>query len=86
MALVFVGLGSNLGDGSANLTKAWKQLGRHPKITALSQSSPYLSEPVGMETQTWFTNTVGVLETRLTPEELLSELLRVEKKMGFTGG
>ncbi len=82
MAVIFIGLGSNLGDGLVNLTEAWKQIGRHAKITALSLSSPYLSEPVGMKTLTWFTNAVGALETKLAPYELLQELLQVEKNMG----
>nr|MBF0220841.1 2-amino-4-hydroxy-6-hydroxymethyldihydropteridine diphosphokinase [Desulfobulbaceae bacterium] len=82
MALVFIGLGSNLGNGRINLTEAWKYLGRHPKITPLTLSSPYLSEPVGIVTTHWFTNAVGALETRLNPEELLVELLKIEKEMG----
>jgi len=82
MALVFIGLGSNLGDGRVNLIEAWKQIGSQAQITPLSLSSPYQSEPVGMETQTWFTNAVGALETTLAPAELLKELLLVEKGMG----
>lgn len=82
MALVFIGLGSNLGAGRLNLPKAWKLIGSHAQITLLSLSSPYLSEPVDMETQSWFTNAVGALETKLAPAELLRELLLVEKKMG----
>ena len=82
MALVFIGLGSNLGDGCLNLTQAWKKLGELKNITPLALSSPYLSEPVGIETKTWFTNAVGVVESKLTPEEMLAELLEVEKEMG----
>ena len=82
MALVFIGLGSNLGDGRVNLTKAWKLIGSHAVIIPLSLSSPYLSEPVGMDTPTWFTNAVGALETKLVPVELLKELLKVEEDMG----
>lgn len=82
MALIFIGLGSNLGDGKVNLTEAWKRLGKHPQITPLSLSSPYLSEPVGIETQNWFTNAVGALETKLSPEKLLLEILHVETEMG----
>lgn len=82
MALCFIGLGSNIGDGRAHLTRAWQHLGQHPKITPLTISSPYLSEPVGMESATWFTNAVGVLETQLAPHDLLNELLSVETTMG----
>ena len=82
MSLVFVGLGSNIGDGRENLLSAWKQLGATEQITALSLSSPYLSEPVGMESDQWFTNAVGVLETRRSPEKLLVRFLEIEAGMG----
>ena len=82
MSLVFIGLGSNLGDGRANLRSAWRRLGGQAGITALALSSPYLSEPVGMESAHWFTNAVGIIETSVAPEELLGILLRIETAMG----
>ncbi len=82
MALVFIGLGSNLGDGRQNLQKAWQRLGALSGVISLSLSSPYLSEPVGMDSEHWFTNAVGVLKTRLSPEELLDSMLQIEQGMG----
>lgn len=82
MSLVFLGLGSNLGNGRANLLEAWQRLGRHEKITTLTMSSPYRSEPVGISSEHWFTNAVGVLETSLAPHDLLEVLLATEQAMG----
>jgi 2-amino-4-hydroxy-6-hydroxymethyldihydropteridine diphosphokinase len=82
MGLAFIGLGSNLGNGRQNLLKAWQQLKKSNRVTLLTLSSPYLTEPVGMETNYWFTNGVGVLETKLSPLELLDLLLQTEKEMG----
>ncbi|MDR9502128.1 MAG: 2-amino-4-hydroxy-6-hydroxymethyldihydropteridine diphosphokinase [Desulfurivibrionaceae bacterium] len=82
MALVFIGLGSNLGEGPRNLQQAWKRLGQTKGVTPLSLSSPYKSEPVGITTSHWFTNAVGVLETSLAPRELLAVMLATEREMG----
>jgi 2-amino-4-hydroxy-6-hydroxymethyldihydropteridine diphosphokinase len=82
MGLAFVGLGSNLGRGRENLLLAWKNLGKIKGLTCLALSSPYFTEPVGVATENWFTNAVGVLESRPTPEKLLDYLLDMEKILG----
>ena len=82
MGLAFIGLGSNLGNGRQNLLKAWQQLKKSNRVSLLTLSSPYLTEPVDMETDYWFTNGVGVLETKLSALELLDLLLQTEKEMG----
>jgi len=91
MALAFIGLGSNLGDGRRNLRAAWEQLGLQPGLQLLALSSPYLSSPVNKPEwqaagrrlgKQLFTNAVGVLETRLTPLELLGVMHQVEKNLG----
>jgi 2-amino-4-hydroxy-6-hydroxymethyldihydropteridine diphosphokinase len=82
MALVFIGLGSNLGNGLANLQQAWQRLGRTRGVTTLGLSSPYTTEPVGIRSEHWFTNAVGVLETTLAARDLLAMMLEIEKGMG----
>lgn len=82
MVTVFVGLGSNLGDGRQNIRKAWQKLGAVKGIRLLRLSSPYLTEPVGIETSSWFTNAVGLLQTTLSPRELLGAMLKIEAEMG----
>jgi 2-amino-4-hydroxy-6-hydroxymethyldihydropteridine diphosphokinase len=82
MALAFVGLGSNIGDGRSNLHDAWKRLGNSDGTTLLALSNPYLSAPIGMDSALWFTNAVGVINTSLTPDDLLDLLLATEQQMG----
>ncbi len=82
MGLAFIGLGSNLGNGRKNLLRAWNELGKTRGLTRLSLSAPYFTEPLGLDTENWFTNAVGVVEARLLPEELMDCLLNIEKKLG----
>lgn len=91
MSLAFIGLGSNLGDGRSNLRKAWQLLGEHKAVMLLALSSPCLTRPVAKESwvtegrqlgEQWFTNAAGVLETSLTPLELLGFLQEVEARLG----
>ena len=91
MALAFIALGSNLGDGRANLQQAWKMLGKLPEITLLALSSPYRTRPEAKKawkkegrrlSEQWFTNAAGALETRLSPEELLEAMQKIETEMG----
>ena len=77
-----IGLGSNLGDGQANLIAAWQRLGLVTEITLITLSSPYRTEPVGMDTEHWFTNAVGEICTSLSPTELLTAMLAIETDLG----
>ena len=78
----FIGLGSNLGDGQGNLLLAWQRLGETTGISLIRLSSPYRTEPVGMDTDHWFTNAVGEIATALSPAELLTAMLAIEAEMG----
>ncbi len=82
MNKVFIGLGSNLGEGLDILSSAWRKVGEHQQVVAVALSSPYLSSPVGMESSNWFTNAVGELETSLTARQTLKWLFEVEKEFG----
>ncbi len=88
---VWIGLGSNLGDSRTILQQAWQGLGQEETITLTILSHPYVTEPVGMESEHLFLNAVGILETSLAPESLLTLLQRVElgfgrnKKTGMDG-
>ena len=82
MALVFIGLGSNLGNGRANLQEAWRRLGALAGLKTLILSHAYESAAVGMASAQLFTNAVGVCETKLPPQALLAGLLQTETAMG----
>ena len=86
MVQVFIGLGSNLGDGKTNLLAAWHRLGERPDINLVALSRPFRTKPVDMESDLWFTNAVGKLETSLGAETLLALLLGTEKELGRDRG
>ncbi|MEA3469097.1 MAG: 2-amino-4-hydroxy-6-hydroxymethyldihydropteridine diphosphokinase [Thermodesulfobacteriota bacterium] len=79
---VWIGLGSNLGDSQTILQQAWQDLGQEETITLIILSHPYVTEPVGMESEHHFLNAVGILETPLAPESLLTLLQQVERGFG----
>lgn len=64
------------------LRLAWAALGARPGIRLERLSSPYRTEPVGMNSEHWFINAAGSLATNLAPRELLQALLAVEKDFG----
>jgi 2-amino-4-hydroxy-6-hydroxymethyldihydropteridine diphosphokinase len=82
--LAAIALGSNLdsrfGDREANLREAVRRIGSLGEVRAVS--SFYDTEPVGYLDQPRFLNGALVLETRFLPEELMRELLRIERAMG----
>lgn len=84
MNTAYIGLGSNLGDSLRVLQQAWTALGMRPGINPVLLSSPYRTEPVGMDSRRWFVNAAGSLSTTLTPGDLLRELLAVEREFGRT--
>ncbi len=77
-----IGLGSNLGNSLHTLQNAWQRLGEQDGISLQALSTPYRTEPVGMESEHWFINAAGLLTTTLAPEALLDQLLRVEQEFG----
>jgi len=78
----YIGLGSNLGDSKTLLQEAWQALGNVDGIVVDGLSSPYMTAPVDMTSQHWFTNAVGRLQVTLSPLELLHVLLAVEASFG----
>jgi len=77
---VYLSLGSNLGDRSANLRAAIERLGEAGTIRAVSGF--YETEPVEFRDQPWFLNCVVALETSDSPEALLQRALAIEQEMG----
>jgi 2-amino-4-hydroxy-6-hydroxymethyldihydropteridine diphosphokinase len=79
---VFIGLGSNLGDGIRILRAAWERIGEREGVTLSVLSHPYLTAPVDMESSNLFTNAVGMLQTTVPVRQLLSDLLQIESEFG----
>lgn len=79
-----VALGSNLdsefGDRETNLELAVARMGALGRVVTVSQFHD--TAPVGEVAQPRFLNGAVVLETDLSPEELMRELLAIELGMG----
>ena len=82
MAVVYVGLGSNIGDRTQHLMDACATLHRHPAITVQAVSSLYHTAPVGVTAQDWFLNAVACLHTTLRPPALLCVTQATERRLG----
>ena len=77
--IVYLALGSNLGDCEANLRSAMQGLSvRGVEIRRCA--SLYLTEPRDVVDQPWFLNTVIEANTSLLPEALLTACLAVEEE------
>ena len=79
--LIYLSLGSNLGDRAANLERAIESLS-DIGVRVLRRSSIYETEPVDFLEQPWFLNCVVEAETSLEPRELLHGLQAIERKLG----
>lgn len=82
MAIVYLSLGSNLGDRVGYIQQATSLINANSCINIVATSSFYETEPWGMESENWFVNAVIQISTTLTPEELLDECQRIEAKLG----
>jgi 2-amino-4-hydroxy-6-hydroxymethyldihydropteridine diphosphokinase len=78
--LVYLSLGSNVGDRAANLNQAIERLSSLGKV--VSVSSFYETEPVEVTAQPWFLNCVVALETKKMPRQLIAAVLDLEEQMG----
>jgi 2-amino-4-hydroxy-6-hydroxymethyldihydropteridine diphosphokinase len=78
--LVYLSLGSNLGDREANLKAAIERLAALGEVVAVS--SFYETEPVEFTRQPWFLNCAVALQTEKMPKQFLAGLQGIEKAMG----
>jgi 2-amino-4-hydroxy-6-hydroxymethyldihydropteridine diphosphokinase len=78
--IVYLALGSNLGDRQENLRSAIVSLS--PQLEVKAKSHVYETPPWGYENQPKFYNQVIKAETYLQPEPLLKHLKRLEVALG----
>lgn len=83
--LAYLGLGSNLGDGVANLRHALHLMATADGIRLVAVASFVESDPWGFVSSHRFTNTVAAVVTTLTPEALLDTTQGIERAMGRLG-
>ncbi len=81
--LVYLGLGSNLGDRHAILDSAIAKLAESG-FRNLRQSSRYETEPIGFADQPWFINLVVEAETTYSARALLRHTRGIETLLGRT--
>ncbi len=81
MKLVYLSLGSNIGDREANLHAALERLPR-PGVRLLRVSPVYETEPLDYTDQRWFLNLVAEAETSLFPMQLLAHTAKIERDLG----
>jgi 2-amino-4-hydroxy-6-hydroxymethyldihydropteridine diphosphokinase len=82
MAIVYLSLGSNLGDRLGYVQQAASIIGTTNDIQIVSTSSFYETEPWQMDSPNWFVNAIVQISTSLTPEELLIVIKRIEGQLG----
>ena len=78
---VYLGLGSNLGDKAENIRKAISLIGERVG-TVFRQSSLIETEPWGFQSENTFLNGVILVETTLTPRQLLKATQKIERDLG----
>jgi 2-amino-4-hydroxy-6-hydroxymethyldihydropteridine diphosphokinase len=81
MHQVYLGLGSNLGDREEHIRKAIALIGESIGLV-IRQSSLIETEPWGFESANRFLNGVILVETSLTPRQLLKATQKIERQLG----
>jgi len=81
LAIVYLGLGSNLGDREQYINAAITAL-NHAGISVIKTSTFIETEPQGGPPQGKYLNAVCEARTDLTPNELLHEVKFIEEKLG----
>jgi 2-amino-4-hydroxy-6-hydroxymethyldihydropteridine diphosphokinase len=78
--LVYLSLGSNIGDRESHLRDAIARLENQGRIQSIA--SFYETEPVEFTDQARFLNCALALETEEAPEQLMESVLHIEQEMG----
>jgi 2-amino-4-hydroxy-6-hydroxymethyldihydropteridine diphosphokinase len=78
----YIALGTNLGDRRANLAAAIDRLRTLQGASFRGLSEVYETEPIGPPGQGAYLNAVAVIDTTLSPRELLEVLIEIERQMG----
>jgi 2-amino-4-hydroxy-6-hydroxymethyldihydropteridine diphosphokinase len=80
-ARAYLGLGGNIGDARAAIDAAVDALNR-AGVTVIARSSDYRTPPWGKTDQAAFVNACAIVETTLSPHELLDACRAVEQELG----
>jgi 2-amino-4-hydroxy-6-hydroxymethyldihydropteridine diphosphokinase len=80
--IVYLGLGSNLGDKADNCLRALEGISAADHTHIQAVSSLYKTEPIGYRDQDCFINCVAKVSTALSPHPLQRFLQGIEKQLG----
>src|SRR6188508_1665543 len=87
MVQCLIALGSNQGDRVGNLSKALESLHQEDAVKVGRVSSFYETTPIGgPRGQEKYFNAAAIVETTLSPAEVLAALLAIERKLGRERG
>ncbi|MEO0809910.1 MAG: 2-amino-4-hydroxy-6-hydroxymethyldihydropteridine diphosphokinase [Pseudomonadota bacterium] len=82
MELAGLGLGANLGDRAGQINRALELIAELDGIDLLATACLYESPPWGDLDQPPFLNTAGLIQTTLSPQNLLNGVKEVEQVVG----
>ena len=85
MKIVYLGIGTNLGNREENLKQAVTRIEEYVG-PVLKSSSVYETAPWGFQSNDEFLNMVVQVETKLIPSGLLGRLLMIESLLGRVRG
>jgi 2-amino-4-hydroxy-6-hydroxymethyldihydropteridine diphosphokinase len=80
--VVYIALGSNVGDRHAYLARGRAALSTLPKTLIVGESSIEETAPIGPVAQGSYLNQMVAVETSLSPQELLVALQEIEAREG----
>jgi len=80
--IVYIGIGSNLGDKLNHCEKAISEILKIDRHKLLAKSPFFKTRPVGDTSQDWFVNGVIKIKTDLEALELLRTLKTIESQLG----
>ena len=78
--IVYLSLGSNVGDRAHSLREAISRLKDYGEVRAVSHF--YETEPIDVTGQDWFLNCAVAMEAGATPAQLMADLLSIEQALG----
>lgn len=82
MAIVYMCLGSNMGDRFNLIQNAVNLFSLSDSCDIIRTSALYETEPWGYKEQDWFLNVVVEMKTSLSPDELLAKSQEIERFLG----
>ena len=80
--VAYVALGSNLGQREGFLAQARRSIAGLPHTRLLGETIAEETAPIGPVQQGPFLNQMIAIETELSPQQLLRELMRIENEAG----